>query len=97
MPLLGTLTSIRRALPATTPVAIGCGRSVPGHSLFWAVVGRRLYLFYNEQMRVAFLADPGRIIDTAERKWPDCAQFGPVTASWLKIRSMRPCQRLPRQ
>jgi hypothetical protein len=55
------------------PVAIGRDRSVPGHPLFWAVVGQRLYLFYSEKSRAAFLADPGRIIDTAERKWPDVA------------------------
>jgi YHS domain-containing protein len=53
------------------PVAIGHGRSVPGHPLFWAVVGQRLYFFYSEQTRGAFLSDPGRIIDTAERKWPN--------------------------
>jgi len=53
------------------PVAIGRGRSVPGHPLFWVIVGQRLYFFYSEQTRSAFLADPGRIIDTAERKWPE--------------------------
>jgi len=56
------------------PVAIGRGRSVPGHPLFWVVVGQRLYFFYSEQTRSAFLADPGRVIDTAERKWPDIAR-----------------------
>ena len=56
------------------PVAIGRGRSVPGHPLFWVLVGQRLYFFYSEQTRSAFLADPGRIIDTAERKWPDIAR-----------------------
>jgi hypothetical protein len=55
------------------PVAIGRGRSVPGHP-FWVVVGQRLYLFYSEQTRASFLADPGRIIDTAERKWPEVAR-----------------------
>jgi hypothetical protein len=55
------------------PVAIGHDRSVPGHPLFWVVVGQRLYLFYSEKSRAAFLADPGRIIETAERKWPDVA------------------------
>jgi hypothetical protein len=38
------------------------------------VVGQRLYLFYSEKARAAFLADPGRIIDTAERKWPGVAR-----------------------
>ena len=56
------------------PVAIGRGRSVQGHPLIWAVAGQRLYLFYSEQTRASFLADPGRIIDTAERKWPDVAR-----------------------
>jgi hypothetical protein len=38
------------------------------------VVGQRLYLFYSEQTRASFLADPGSIIDTAERKWPEVAR-----------------------
>jgi hypothetical protein len=53
------------------PVAIARDTSVPGHPLFWAVVGKRLYLFYSEKARAAFIADPGRIIETAERKWPE--------------------------
>ena len=56
------------------PLAIGRGRSVQGHPLIWAVAGQRLYLFYSEQTRASFLADPGRIIDTAERKWPEVAR-----------------------
>jgi hypothetical protein len=56
------------------PLAIGRGRSVQGHPLIWAVAGQRLYLFYSEQTRASFLADPGRIIDTAERKWPDVSR-----------------------
>jgi len=56
------------------PVGIGSKRSVPGHPLFWVVVGQRLYLFYSEKTRAAFLADPGRIIDSAERKWPEVAR-----------------------
>jgi hypothetical protein len=55
------------------PMAILRGRSVPGHPLLWAVAGERLYLFYSEEARTAFLADPGRIIAAAERKWPDVA------------------------
>jgi YHS domain-containing protein len=55
------------------PVAIDRGRSVPGHPLFWVVVGQRLYFFYSEKTRGTFLNDPGRIIDAAERKWPNVA------------------------
>jgi hypothetical protein len=56
------------------PLAIGRGRSVQGHPLIWAITGQRLYLFYSEQARTAFLADPGRIIEAAERKWPNLAR-----------------------
>jgi hypothetical protein len=56
------------------PVAITSDRSVQGHPLIWVVVGQRLYLFYSEKARAAFLGDPGRFIDTAERKWPGAAR-----------------------
>lgn len=52
------------------PVAIARGESVPGHPLIWALVGQRLYLFYDTKARDAFMADPGRIIVAADRKWP---------------------------
>ncbi len=56
------------------PVAIARGASVPGHPLFFAVVRERLYLFYGEESRAAFLADPGRVIASAMRKWPTVAR-----------------------
>ena len=56
------------------PVAVARGNSVPGHPLFWAVTGERLYLFYNAEARATFLADPGRILETADRKWPEVAR-----------------------
>jgi hypothetical protein len=56
------------------PVAIARGNSVPGHPLFWAVTGERLYLFYSAKARADFLADPGRIIERATRKWPEVAR-----------------------
>jgi YHS domain-containing protein len=56
------------------PVAIGQGRSVPGHPLLWVVVGERVYFFCSEKSRAAFLADTGRLIDSAERKWPEVAR-----------------------
>lgn len=55
-------------------VAITRGVSVPGHPLVWAIVRQRLYLFYDEAARSAFLADPGRVIAVAERKWPAVAR-----------------------
>jgi hypothetical protein len=56
------------------PVAISRGTSVPGHPLFWSVVGQRLYLFYSDAARADFVADPGRIIEAASRKWPEVAR-----------------------
>jgi len=56
------------------PVALARGNSVPGHPLVWAVTGERLYLFYSDQARAAFLADPGRYIAAATRKWPAVAR-----------------------
>ena len=56
------------------PVALSRGNSVPGHPLFWVVTGERLYLFYSGKARAAFLADPGRYIDAATRKWPAVAR-----------------------
>lgn len=56
------------------PVALMRGRSVPGHPLIWAIRAERLYLFYSDADRAAFLADPDRIIATAERRWPDVAR-----------------------
>ena len=56
------------------PVAIARGTSVPGHPLFWTVLRQRLYLFYSGANRAAFLADPGRILVAAQRKWPAVAR-----------------------
>jgi YHS domain-containing protein len=56
------------------PIAVARGTWVAGHPQFWAVVGGQLYLFYSEPARAAFAADPGRIIDAAERKWPEVAR-----------------------
>ena len=36
------------------PVAVARGVAVPGHPLFWAVAGERLYLFYSAEARAAF-------------------------------------------
>jgi hypothetical protein len=53
------------------PVAIARGVSVPGHPQVWLVSGQRLYLFYSREARAEFMAAPRRIIDLAERKWPE--------------------------
>ena len=52
------------------PVALARGASVAGHPIYWAVSGERLYLFYSAEARAAFVANPGRYIEAATRKWP---------------------------
>ena len=64
----------RPAFGGYDPVAIGRERAVPGHPLIWRMVDGRLYLFYSEQNRAAFLADPARVLAAAERKWPAVEQ-----------------------
>lgn len=53
------------------PVAVARGEIVPGNPRIWAVVGQRLYLFYDDAARSTFLGDPGRHIVAADRKWPE--------------------------
>ncbi len=53
------------------PVAIARGTSVAGHPQLWLVTGQRLYLFYSKEARAEFAAQPGRILDLAERRWPE--------------------------
>lgn len=55
------------------PVAIGRGASVAGHPEIWTISGERLYLFYDDAARGEFLADPARIIERANQKWPGVA------------------------
>jgi hypothetical protein len=52
------------------PIALGRGVAVAGNPLVWAMVGERLYLFYNEEARARFIADPGEAILHADHKWP---------------------------
>lgn len=52
------------------PVGISRNRSVPGNPLFWAIAGERLYLFYSDRDRQAFLAAPARVLEAADRRWP---------------------------
>ena len=56
------------------PIAIARDRSVAGNPLIWALVDGRLYLFYSDDTRLAFLADPQAIADRATRKWPVVAR-----------------------
>jgi hypothetical protein len=56
------------------PVGVARGVSTPGYPQLWAIVNNRLYLFYTEQARAAFLADPAAVIREAEARWPRVMQ-----------------------
>jgi hypothetical protein len=53
------------------PVGVARKRSVPGNPLFWAIRDEKLYLFYSDKDRRTFLAAPARVLEAAERRWPD--------------------------
>ena len=56
------------------PVGIARGISTPGFPQLWTIAKDRLYLFYSEQARAAFLADPGAAIAAAEARWPQVVE-----------------------
>lgn len=53
------------------PVGVARGVAVAGNPDVWAIVGERLFLFYNAAQREKFLSDSARFIAAATRKWPD--------------------------
>jgi hypothetical protein len=53
------------------PVAVVRNRSVAGNPQVWAIAGNRLYLFYSEADRKAFMDAPGRVLAAADRNWPE--------------------------
>jgi hypothetical protein len=52
------------------PIALGRAVALPGNPLVWALVGERLYLFYNDEARERFIAGPDEAILHADNKWP---------------------------
>lgn len=53
------------------PMAIGRGTGAAGNPNVWLIENQRLYLFYSDESRKAFTADPERAVDAAERRWPE--------------------------
>jgi len=56
------------------PTGVARGVAVPGSPDLWAIVGERLFLFYNGTEREQFLADSARFIAISQRRWPDVAR-----------------------
>jgi YHS domain-containing protein len=52
------------------PVGVARGVPLQGSALVWAVSGQRLYLFWREENRDAFVADPQRYLHEAALHWP---------------------------
>ena len=52
------------------PVDVARGVAVAGNPLVWAILGERLFLFYDRAQREKFTADPARYVAAADRKWP---------------------------
>jgi hypothetical protein len=51
-------------------VAVAREVAVPGDPRLWAIVERRLYLFYASDALKVFAADAPKTIAAAEKKWP---------------------------
>lgn len=56
------------------PVAIAVGIARAGHPDFWTIHKDRLFLFYSEEARKAFNADPEHMALQAEVNWPHVSQ-----------------------
>jgi len=52
------------------PVGIVRGTPLAGDPRFWLVQGQRLYLFYSEDNRQAFVREPERFATDSRRAWP---------------------------
>jgi hypothetical protein len=52
------------------PVGVAHGVAVAGRPDIWLISGGRLFLFYDGHRLEIFTADPERITNAAERKWP---------------------------
>jgi hypothetical protein len=52
------------------PIGVARGVAVAGRPDVWLISGGRLFLFYDSHRLETFAADPERIADVAERKWP---------------------------
>jgi hypothetical protein len=52
------------------PLGIARGVAVAGNPNVWLIAGEKLFLFYDDDRRTKFAADPDRVIGPADRKWP---------------------------
>jgi len=53
------------------PLGVARGVAVAGNPNVWLIAGARLFLFYDHMRLEKFAANPDRMADSADRKWPD--------------------------
>ena len=53
------------------PVGVSKGLSTAGYPELWVVYEERLYLFYTENARQTFMANPSEVIAAAAARWAD--------------------------
>lgn len=51
------------------PTGVARGVALAGNPLLWAIAGERLYLFYSEEDRFEFVANPQSVIAAADGRW----------------------------
>ncbi len=51
------------------PVAVSRGVATAGHPEIWAISESRLYLFYSNEARTAFLSNPAEVTRIADQAW----------------------------
>ncbi len=78
-----------RNMAATTRSASPAGSRSPGNPNAWLIIGERLFLFYDDDRREKFAANPDRVIDAGR-----CAMAGrcrqPHALSCLTARRRKP-------
>jgi hypothetical protein len=53
------------------PVGVSHGVAVAGSPIVWLISGEKLFLFFDNDRREKFVADPARVVGSADRKWQD--------------------------
>jgi YHS domain-containing protein len=52
------------------PIGVARGVAVAGNPNAWLIIGQKLYLFYSDDRREKFAANPNRVIGPADHQWP---------------------------
>jgi hypothetical protein len=52
------------------PIGIARGIAVAGNPNVWLILGEKLFLFYSDDRREKFAANPNRVTGSADRQWP---------------------------